>query len=89
MLTRSFIVGLMVAVLPSVVGAQTSLTVNRVKWVSAADTDTKNCTALRDTLAAISGSASNSYLVKLEPGVYACGTNTVSVPSFTAIEGAG
>ncbi len=70
------------------VHAETSLVVNRVLWVDATGTPAENCASLRTTLAGLAGATEN-YRVNLEPGLYDCGTNTVSVPSLVAVVGAG
>lgn len=70
--------------------AQISIKVNQIVQVDGTGTETQNCQALRDTLASLSGvSASNRYLVRLEPGGYDCGTLAVFVPVGATLEGSG
>lgn len=70
--------------------AQISIKVNKVVQVDAGGTEQENCQALRDTLASLSGvSASNRFLVRLEPGGYDCGTTAVFVPGGATLEGSG
>ena len=93
-LNRTFlagVAGLLAVAFPGPSTAQLSLTVDRTMWVSATGTPEENCTVLRNVLDSIPGPASleNAYLVNVGPGRYACGTNTVRVPSFVAVEGAG
>jgi hypothetical protein len=59
-----------------------------VSPVGPAETD--NCNELLDALAGITdNSASNPYLIKLEPGIYDCGFNRVTMKPFVDIEGSG
>lgn len=70
--------------------AQTSLVVNRLQVVSAAGTPAENCVALRAALATIDdASAANPYTLRLEPGEYACGDETLTTKPFVDIEGSG
>ena len=49
-----------------------------------------NCDELRDTLASITdNSRTVPYLVKVEPGVYDCGGETVAMKPYVDIEGSG
>lgn len=53
-------------------------------------TDTQNGTALLNALAGItSASATNPYLIKLEPGVYNLGNTSLQMKSYVDIEGSG
>ena len=70
--------------------AQTSLVVNRLQVVSAAGTPAENCIALRAALAAIDDATeANPYTLRLEPGEYACGDETVTMKPFVDVEGSG
>lgn len=84
-------VALLAVVWPGPAGAQVSLSVERTVWVSATGTPEENCTGLRNALDSISGPATleNGHLVKVGPGRYDCGSTTVNVPAFVAVEGAG
>lgn len=72
-------------------GAQVSLTLNRLFHVAAGGTATENCQTLRNALSSIgtAATAANSYLLRLEPGEYDCGSTPVVTKSFVDIEGAG
>ena len=49
-----------------------------------------NCQALIDALAGITDAASdNPYLLFIEPGIYDCGSNSVTMKSFVDVQGAG
>lgn len=53
-------------------------------------TPAQNCTALIDALNGITDSrADNRYVIKLEPGIYDCGTTVVFMKFFVDIEGSG
>lgn len=71
-------------------GQQTLLAVDRVQWIGAGGTPSENCAGLRATLAGLgTTSETQSHLLRLEGGRYDCGADTVSVPSFVQIVGAG
>ena len=58
--------------------------------ISPTGTPAENCTALRNVLFGITDNAAdNRYVVKLEPGVYDCGSIWVTMKSFVDIEGSG
>ena len=51
---------------------------------------TDNCMALTDALAGITDAASdNPYLLFIEPGIYDCAGNSITMKSFVDIQGAG
>lgn len=51
---------------------------------------TDNCTELQDALAGITDNgAAKPYVIKIEPGVYDCGTTSVEMKPFVDIEGSG
>jgi len=69
-------------------GAQVSLRVNDVLQVQ--PSSSLVCQGLRDVLAGLSdGSSSSPYLVRLEPGLFQCGSSALFVPSWVTVEGAG
>lgn len=62
----------------------------RTVIVSPAGTEIQNGDALRDALAdIIDASASNRYLVKIEPGIYQVGVDAIDMKEFVDIEGSG
>lgn len=62
----------------------------RIVVVSPVGTATENGTALLNALAGISGaSATNPYLLKIEPGVYDLGTSALVMKEWVDIEGSG
>ncbi|MCH7667038.1 MAG: hypothetical protein IH936_14050 [Acidobacteria bacterium] len=67
-----------------------SLGVNRMLVVSAGDSPAANCQGLKDVLASITdATADNPYLLKLEPGVFACGATGITMKPYVHIEGSG
>ena len=67
-----------------------SLGVNRMLVVSGADSPAANCQGLKDVLASITdATADNPYLLKLEPGVFACGNQGITMKPYVDIEGSG
>lgn len=70
--------------------AQVALGVGKVLHVQTTTSASTNCTNLRQVLAGISGgSSSNRFLVKLPPGQFSCGTQTVPVKPWVTLEGSG
>lgn len=62
----------------------------RTLLISPTGTAVQNGTALRNAVAAISGpSATNQWLVKIEPGIYDFGTQGLQMRSFVDVEGSG
>ncbi len=51
--------------------------------------DAANGTALQNTLAGITGSSTNRYVIRLGPGTYDVGNTTLAMKSFVDIEGSG
>lgn len=75
---------------PSPVSAEVSFGVNRTLYVAANGTPEENCQSLQDTLTSISdNSATNRYVVNLEPGSYYCGGSSVIVGEWIALVGSG
>ena len=67
-----------------------SLGVNRMLVVSAGDSPAANCQGLKDVLASITDATpDNPYLLKLEPGVFACGSQGITMKPWVDIEGSG
>jgi hypothetical protein len=68
----------------------TGLTFVRTVLVSPQSTQAASGTALRSALASITtASATNRWLVKIEPGIYDVGNTTLAVPDFVDVEGSG
>lgn len=62
----------------------------RTVFVSPVGTEVANGTALLNALATITtNSATNPFLLKIEPGVYDIGNNTLTMKTFVDIEGSG
>ncbi len=60
------------------------------RMIQVAHSTSPTCQGLRDALAGISGSSlSNRFLVRLEPGVFTCGSATLFLPAGVTLEGAG
>jgi hypothetical protein len=53
------------------------------------DTQQANGTALLNTLAGITADANNPYVIKLGPGIYDIGTNSLQMKEYIDIEGSG
>ncbi len=67
-----------------------SSTFARIILIQGDGTDLANCTALTDALAAIvDNSTTTRYLIKLEPGIYDCGTTVINMKPYVDIEGSG
>jgi hypothetical protein len=75
------------------IGLNGSVTCNRtyqrIVVVPGNGTDTQNGTALVAALAALTPSATNRTLIKLEPGTYDLGTAQLALSAFVDIEGSG
>jgi hypothetical protein len=61
----------------------------RTVVVSPVGTPTQNGTALRTALAGISASATDPWLLKIEPGFYDLGSTALAMKAFVDIEGSG
>ena len=53
------------------------------------DTPQTNGTALLNNLAGITADANNPYLIKLGPGIYDIGTNSLQMKEYVDVEGSG
>ena len=61
--------------------------VENITWVPATQNETQNCQRLRDALASLPSAP--RQLVRLAPGVFDCGSTTLSVPTQVTLEGSG
>lgn len=79
-----------VLLIPDTARSETSLGVNRIRYVAVTGTPEENCQSLRDVLSSIDdNSSTNRYLVQLEPGTLNCGSLAVILGEGIALAGAG